>query len=139
MGQYYGQREARGLEPCKNSKEGPLIRRGCSGIYSIDPILRELGPREKIGRLKSYEAIQSLFKADKMIGLSKRSLQATWKQYECIAHLWAAFILVSDFANEETMIKFLTISEVFRKWGEQYTPPQSDVEFLELSHYVDHA
>ncbi len=74
--------------PAKTQKRGHLFGGVVAGYILLIPFFVNWVHGRKIGRLKSYEAIQSLFKADKMIGLSKRSLQATWKQYECIAHLW---------------------------------------------------
>lgn len=75
----------------------------------------------KIGRNAVYKAVSG-----NRTG-SRRSLQKIWKNYEAVAHLWAAFLVSGDVpSDEEGLITFLSFAELLRRWASTYFPDRAD-------------
>jgi hypothetical protein len=74
----------------------------------------------KIGRNAVYKAVSGNHTG------SHRSLQKIWKNYEAVAHLWAAFLVSGGVpSDEEGLITFLSFAELLRRWASTYYPDQA--------------
>jgi hypothetical protein len=72
---------------------------------------------------------------------SKPSLIKLWQRYSCVAHLYAAVLLIRDNCSDgpaypcstATLPTFLAVAEDLRRWGANFTPVKGQLPILSPS------
>lgn len=109
----------------------PLLAGSVAANALLIPFLANMKyGRSDVGLHHAFRIILGTRDKEDPAGL--RTLQSTWRLYEPAAHLWAAWELVGheSFCEPDLCAAFLSLAEIVRKWGEQFTPLRANRPIL---------
>jgi hypothetical protein len=125
---------------CSTKRDANLSLHGgmIAGYILLIPLAMQFLHSRSVGLGASYRVLIGwLGNENRLLGAKrKESLAKTWRRYQSVAHLWAAFILLDEKKRTPRpafgeLREFLSLSECIRRWAEQYRPQRARKPLLD--------